>query len=208
MWFEGLAPINEDENIPENFEFRNCVENTDNIEWIEETLEKENNKLKTLHGNIKNRIVSVKAKIEHHEHIEDLFSGPRQRELKEALKVLGDVARYHGGNLQGKQVQKLFDDARSNEFNLFSCIKDDKEAHDRFATAVKTLANASDALKLPMEEFDEDDIKGITSICEHWGKKWPVDFPHKSITPKGHILSYVIPTIAKKRKNILQVLQS
>ena len=36
-------------------------------------------------------------------------------------------------------------------------------------------------------------------MCEDWGKHWPVDFPNQSITPKGHILTFVLPKIASER---------
>ena len=138
--------------------------------------------------------------------MENLFSGPRQRQLRDALKVLGDVARYHGVDLQGKQVQKLLDDARDDKafpekekFKLIKCLEDDPETHNKFVRAFTTLANAIDALKLPIKEFKEEYITGIKLICENWGKHWPIDFPHKNITPKGHVLSYVIPKIVQER---------
>ena len=96
------------------------------------------------------------------------FSGPRQRD---ALKVLGDVARYHGGDLQGKQVQKLLDDAQDDKafpekekFKLIKCLEDDPETHNKFVRAFTTLANASDALKLPIKEFTEEDIAATRLI--------------------------------------------
>ena len=50
-----------------------------------------------------------------------------------------------------------------------------------------------DALKMPTELFQEEDIKAITYLCESWGNHWPTDFGHRNITPKGHILSFVLP---------------
>ena len=46
---------------------------------------------------------------------------------------------------------------------------------------------------MPLEEFDEDDINMIKKICEEWGEYWPKAFPHKNISPKGHIISIVLP---------------
>ena len=129
--------------------------------------------------------------MDHHEHMENLFSWPRQRQLRDALKVLGDVARYHGGDLQGKQVQKLLDDFRDDKafpekekFKLIKCLEDDPETHNKFVRAFTTLANASEALKLPIKEFKEEDIAGIRLTCENWGKHWPIDFPHKNNTKR------------------------
>ena len=46
---------------------------------------------------------------------------------------------------------------------------------------------------MPLEEFDEDDINMIKKTCEKWGEYWPKAFPHKNISPKGHIISIVLP---------------
>ena len=53
---------------------------------------------------------------------------------------------------------------------------------------------------MPIKEFTEKDTAATRLICENWGKHWPVDFPHKNITPKGHVLSYVIPKLVQERK--------
>ena len=97
------------------------------------------------------------------------MSGPRQRQFKEALKKLGDVARFHGGDLQGKQVQKLLDDARNETFEIIDCIKDEKVLHEKYSSTLTCLANVSDALKTEGEDFDEDDIQMVKEICESWG---------------------------------------
>ena len=38
----------------------------------------------------------------------------------------------------------------------------------------------------------------IKQICEDWGKLWPESFTERNITPKGHILSFVIPKTCEK----------
>ena len=117
------------------------------------------------------------------------------------MKELGDIARYHGGELQGKQFQKLLDNARGDaEYKLLECIAEEKTNHEKFKKAIKILADISDALKMPLEEFDGDDIKMIRELCEEWGKFWPKEFSHRNITPKGHILSFVLPQIVAKLK--------
>ena len=110
--------------------------------------------------------------------------------------MLGDVARYHGGDLQGKQVQKLLDDfwddkafPEKEKFKLIKCLEDDPETHNKFVRAFTTLANASDALKLPIKEFTEEDTAATRLICENWGKHWPVDFPHKNPAYGRHWIS-------------------
>ena len=109
------------------------------------------------------------------------------------MKILGDVARYHGGDLQGKQVQKLLDDTRNKDFKILECVKSEVQIYEKFVRALETLADVIDALKMPTELFQEEDIKAITYLCESWGNQWPTDFGHRNITPKGHILSFVLP---------------
>ena len=84
------------------------------------------------------------------------------------MKALGDTARYHGSDLQGKQVQKLLDNARGKaEFKLLDCISGDRTTHDKFKRAIKILADVSDALKMPI---DVENKQMIRHLCEEWGK--------------------------------------
>jgi hypothetical protein len=203
---EGVALVEDGQQMPPDYLCKKCKNGVSNIEWIEETLNDENKKHKQKQHELSVRITSVKAEIDHHEYMEETFSGPKQRLLKEAMKSLGDIARYHGGDLQGKQVQKLLDDFRPDENNekkkaLLECIANEPETHAKFVRAFTTLANASDAFKLEIDPFDEEDLKQIKSVCEDWGKHWTVDFPNRSITPKGHILTFVLPRIAIERGN-------
>jgi hypothetical protein len=119
---------------------------------------------------------------------------------------LGDIARYHGGDLQGKQVQKLLHDFRLDKKNekkmaLLKCLENEPETYAKFVRAFTTLANVSDAFKLEIDPFDDEDLLRIKSVCEEWGKHWTVDFPDRSMTPKGHILTFVLPRIAVERRN-------
>ena len=198
---EGIALIAEDEEMPDNYECVKCKEGKGNKDWLENTLEKKSKELNTASANFSKRIISQKAEIELHENMETELSGPRQKQLKEAMISLGDVARYHGGDLQGKQVQKLLDNARDKaEYKLLDCIKDQKETHEKFKKAIKILADISDALKMPFEQFDNEDVQVITNLCTKWGEFWPNNFQHKNITPKGHITSIVLPKIVEELK--------
>ena len=85
--------------------------------------------------------------------------------------------------------------------NLLKYVEDDENVHKKIVRTFTTLANASYAIKLPIEEFDEEDIKQIKNTCESWGKFWTKDFPHKNITPKRHILIFVIPKLVEKWKS-------
>ena len=97
-------------------------------------------------------------------------------------------------------MQKLLDDARDETFEILKCVEDDEPAHQRFSRALTILANASDALKTTDEGYDEHDLIMIRSICEQWGNIWPNSFTERNITPKGHILSFVIPKSCEELK--------
>ena len=122
-----------------------------NEEWLEDALKMRNEHLTKMQVDTNIRKTSVQSEIDHHENVEQIVSGPRQRLMKEAMVKLGDIARYHRpwpwGDLQGKQVQKLLDDAREETFEILKSIEDDQPAHNRFSRALSILANASDALK-------------------------------------------------------------
>ena len=175
-----------------------------NQQWIQEKLIAKNQEFTQNQLSINLQITSLKAEIDYNEHIEETVSGPRQRQLKAAMKKLGDVARYHGGDLQGKQVQTLLDDARNETFEIIDCVKDKKVLHEKYSSTLTCLANVSDALKTEGDDFDEADITMITEICESWGKLWPIHFPERNITPKGHILSFVLPKAVEEHKSFFR----
>ena len=198
---EGFPLFNYEDTLLSEYTCGKCEKGTSNKTWLEQTLRERHMELVNAKGAISNRITFKKADIDLHENIETECSGPKQRQLKEAMKALGDIARYHGGDLQGKQVQKLLDNARGKaEFKLLDCISEDRTTHDKFKKAIKILADVSDALKMPIEKFDEEDIQMIRHLCEEWGKFWPNEFLHRNITPKGHILSFVLPEIVRELK--------
>ena len=197
---EGIALIEEEGDMPENYECVKCEDKKANEEWIEEALKKRNAHLQKLQLETNIRKVSVQAEIDHHENIEKTLSGPRQRLLKEAMVKLGDVARYHGGDLPGKPVQKLLDDARDEKFDVLKCVEDDKPTFERFSKALTALANASDVLKTRDYGFDDYDLVMIRKVCEQWGNIWPKSFTERNITPKGHILSFVLPKSCEELK--------
>ena len=65
----------------------------------------------------------------------------------------------------------------------------------KFKEAIQIIADICDTLKIHIEEFDEEDIEMIKHLCETWGIFWPNHFKHRTITPKGHISSIVLPII-------------
>ena len=177
-----------------------CEDKNTNEEWIEEALKKRNAHLQKLQLETNIRKISVQAEIDHHENIEKTLSGPWQRLLKEAMVKLGDVARYHGGDLPGQPVQKLLDDARDEKFDVLKCVEDDKPTFERFSKALTALANASDVLKTRDYGFSDYDLVMIRKACEQWGNIWPKSFTERNITPKGCILSFVLPKSCEELK--------
>ena len=49
--------------------------------------------------------------------------------------------------------------------------------------------------------FDDEDLANITSYCTAWGKRLPLLFPERSITRKGHVLSFHIPEYIRKYRS-------
>lgn len=201
---EGIALVNEDEELPDEYTCEQCQTNKPNNEWIEEALKTKNKEFTKTQMSLNLRITSIKADIAHNEHMEESESGPRQRQLKSAMKKLGDIARYHGGDLQGKQVQKMLDDARDETFEIIDCIKDHENLHRKYSAALTCLANVSDALKTSGEDYDAEDVEMVKGICEEWGKLWPILFPGRNITPKGHILAFVLPKVIEQHKTFFR----
>ena len=156
---EGIALVDEDEELPDGYTCVQCQKNKPNDEWIEDAFKTKNQEFTKSQMSLNLRITSVKADIAHNEHLEETESGPRQRQLKNAMKKLGDIARYHGGDLQGKQVQKLLDDARDETFEIIDCVKDHKNLHTKYSTALTCLANVSDALKTSGEDHEDEGVK-------------------------------------------------
>ena len=195
---EGLVLMDEGEEVDSGYECVKCQTKRENSEWLDDALEAKNLELSNMQNRVILRMTSVKSEIDHHEHIEETITGPKQRMLKEAMLKLGDVARYHGGDLQGKQVQKMLDDARDETFEILKCVEDEADIHEKFKNGLTILANISDALKITDEKFDDHGLEMIKQICQDWGKLWPVSFTERNITPKGHILSFVIPKTCEK----------
>ena len=81
------------------------------------------------------------------------------------------------------------------------CNENESETHAKFVRAFTALANASDAFKLEINPFDEEDLMQIKSVCEDWGKHWTVDFPNRSMTAKGTYIDIFLPKIAVDRRN-------
>ena len=98
---------------------------------------------------------------------------------------LGDVARYHGGDLPGKPVQKLLDDARDEKFDVLKCVEDDKPTIEQFSKALTAPANASDVLKTRDYGFSDYDLVMIRKACEPVGEYLAKKFHGEKYHSKG-----------------------
>ena len=120
-----------------------------------------------------------------------LVSRPRLITIKTLRKHFRDL---------GKPVQKLLDDARDEKFYVLKCVEDDKPTFERFSKALTALANASDVLKTRDYGFSDYDLVMIRKAFEQWGNIWPKSFTERNITPKGYILSFVLPKSCEELK--------
>ena len=191
----------DDDQLPESYECKKCRFGDGNSEWLKETL---NNGITIITRNNQQLSMNL-TKIEMHiEKLEEVDSqcGNRQRLYKESCKNLKfNPAKYHGGDFEGKAIQDMLECARNEKYELLYCIKDKKETFDKFKRALDTLQQVSDIFKVPIDHFDDGEIKTVKNICEEWGKNWTIDFPHLNITPKGHNMIFVLPEILKQRRS-------
>ena len=65
-------------------------------------------------------------------------------------------AIYHGGDLEGKAIQKMLDCARDESFTILNCVLDKVELYRKFRRALTTLYEVSDVFKSKIEHFSDD----------------------------------------------------
>ena len=182
---------------PECYICKKCMIGKDGSEWLEQVIKDGIKKVSDDSRDIMRRLTEINIQIEKEEH-EESKCGERQKKLKESMKKLKiNPAIYHGGDFEGKAIQKMLDCARDKTFTLLQCVSDKPELHKKFKKALTTLHEVSDIFKSKIEYFSDDDIKVVKILCEKWGKNWPIDFPNLNITPKGHNLVWVLPEILK-----------
>ena len=192
---EGIVYVPFDYVVDEAYICKTCRLGEGGREWLEKAIEDGITQIKNFE--IMRRLTEIKMRIEKLEN-EDSKCGKRQTKLKESLKKLKiDPAIYHGGDFEGKAIQKMLDCSRNEEFELLHCVSDKEELHSKFKRALTTLQEVSDLFKSKIEHFDDQQIEAVKKICEKWGENWPIDFPHKNITPKGHNLVWVLPEVLR-----------
>ena len=101
---------------------------------------------------------------------------------------------------ENKYKRYILDNSRDGSFELLDCIKDKQDLFLKYSEALTCLANISDSLKTSGPDFDEDGVEMVKYFCEEWGKIWPVLFPQRNITPKGHIMAFVLPRIVEEHR--------
>ena len=181
--------FSENEMEPESYTCKKCMHGIgDQASWLEAKLNDGIKNISNENRDIMRRLTEVKILIEKGEN-EDSKCGERQKQLKESMKDLKiNPAIYHGGDLEGKAVQKLLDCARDKSYTILKCVADKTELHGKFKRALTTLHEVSDIFKSKIEFFNEKEIEIVKTLCENWGRNWPIDFPHLNLTPKGHDL--------------------
>ena len=198
---EGLVPKDENEEMPDRYTCMSCEQESGNKSWLKEKLETAKSELTVKIGRYEREIQELSMSIEKLD-IEDSKSGPRQKILKECAKALNiNPAKYHGGDLEGKASQELLGCAKNKSFSILKCIKDKPIERAKFERALTNLYQINEILKnKDIDYFDDEDVENVRLVCEKWGIDFPFDFPHLNLTPKGHILSFVLPKIIEKTR--------
>ena len=194
---EGIVYEPENYMEPDMYICKKCIQGVVGKSWLEESIKDGIKLASNENRDIMRRLTEIKIEIEKVKN-EDSKCGDRQKQLKNSMKALKiNPAIYHGGDLEGKAVQNLLDCARDQSFTILQCLSDKTELYGKFQRALTTLHEVSDIFKSKIEFFSEDEIAVVKSLCENWGKNWPVDFPHLNLTPEGHDLVWVLPEILR-----------
>jgi len=62
-------------------------------------------------------------------------------------------------------------------------------------------------MKTSGPDFDEEGVEMVKYFCEEWGKIWPVLFPQRNITPKGHIMAFVLPIFVEEHRTFFKFIR-
>jgi hypothetical protein len=138
--------------------------------------------------------------------------GRKEMKYYEGLKKLKtEEGSYHGGDLNGKDCNKILLDAHAaksvNECVALECIAADlPEKAEGYLELFKILANVWQTLRHPPASglYDDEDLEEVISFCTSWSKRLPILFPERNITRKGHVLSFHIPEYLKKYRTYYQ----
>ena len=201
---EGIVQYNvDDDNLPDRFKCNKCEGENENkqlekIEQAQETIDQDMAETERDITETEGKIKNLDQEME-----EDL--GPRQKKFKMSFVKMGVStsqywAKSFGGSLEGNQCQKVFDDARTEKYELLEAIKDKEDLVEKYTAAIKCLATVDKKLKMENDNMSEEQVKDIKEECEKWGEIWPHYFTNRSITPKGHWLIFVLPKFIEKNR--------
>lgn len=134
--------------------------------------------------------------------------GKRLQTCYLSMKELGTKeGSYHGGDLNGKDMEKILKHVLSNQNfednKLLDCISDDKQkSYHRLYTI---LANCWNILRHPPNagpgtKMGDEELESAIYWCEAWARELPLLFPERNLTRKGHCLSsHITETLRKHR---------
>ena len=168
-------------------------------------LEEESNKLFVQCNDLSMNIDSLKSD-------KEKSLGRKEMQYYDGLKTLKtEEGSYHGGDLNGKDCNKILLDSHSaktfSESVVLECIANEyPEKAKGYFELFRILANVWQTLRQPPADgaYDDEDLDEIISFCESWSKKLPLLFPDRNITRKGHVLSFHIPEYLRKYRSFYQ----
>ena len=129
---EGIVYVPHNYVEPEIYTCKKCNFGLQGDEWIEKELKEGIEMVTDENRDIMIRLTEIKIQIEKIEN-EDLKCGERENRLKESTKKMKiNPAIYHGGDLEGKAIQKMLDCARDKSFTILQCVSDQIELYEKF----------------------------------------------------------------------------
>ena len=194
---KGIVYVPENYIEPETYVCKKCTLKEGGDKWLEKVLNDGIELITDKNRDIMRRLTELKIQIEKTEN-EDFKCGEREKKLKESMKIMKiNPAIYHGGDFEGKAIQKMLDCARDKSFTILQCVSDHVELQKKFEWALTTLHEVSGIFKSKIEHFNNEEVEIVKTLCENWGKNWPIDFPNLNLTPKGHDLVWVLPEVLR-----------
>ena len=155
---EGIVYVPHNYVEPEIYTCKKCNFELQGDEWLERELKEGIKMVTDENRDIMRRLTEIKIEIEKIEN-EELKCGERENKLKESMKRMKiNPAIYHGGDFEGKAIQKMLDCARDKSFTILQCVSDQAELFEKFQRALTTLHEVSDLFKSKIEYFDDEEV--------------------------------------------------
>ena len=129
---EGIVYVPENYIEPETYVCKKCTLKEGGDKWLEKVLNDGIELITDKNRDIMRRLTELKIQIEKTEN-EDFKCGEREKKLKESMKIMKiNPAIYHGGDFEGKAIQKMLDCARDKSFTILQCVSDHVELQKKF----------------------------------------------------------------------------